>query len=422
MQIADRAGFRLSKNIRDNLLEIFLAALDQVNGRHVVSQYLNSSQYEHAAPAVVAIGKAAQAMMLGAYDAFGQKPINQGLVITKPGHLDYPTLECIGCKGLEGGHPIPNEQSLAAGYALIEFISQLPVDRPILFLISGGASSLVEVLPDGISLDELSRVNDWLLASGLPIKSVNSVRRKLSKIKGGGLLQFVACRSVDALLISDVQSDDPAVIGSGLLVAPGLIANELEGLVLPDWIQGLITRCDISPPVSQINASLQVIANLDMACKAAVNKAEELGYSVVRHDGFLCGDAEVAGKYVARELIEGASGIHIWGGETTVQLPANPGHGGRNQHLALSAAQEIAGYKGLYLLVVGTDGTDGVTDDAGALVDGKTVERAFLEGHDSTDCLCRADAGRLLAASGDLINTGPTDTNVMDLVIGLKFE
>jgi len=420
MQIADGVGFRLSKNIRDDVLEIFLAALDQVNGRHVVSQHLKSSQYEHAAPAVVAIGKAAQAMMLGAYDLLGEAISDQGMVITKAGHLEGSTVEEMGVLGLESGHPLPNEQSLDAGSMLLDFLSQQPAGRPLLFLLSGGTSSLVEVLQDGVTLSELSRANSWLLASGLPIKSINDVRRRLSKIKGGGLLQFIGQRPVDVLLISDVQGDDPAVIGSGLLVASDSTPTELNGLALPDWLQALIERCDVLRPVSQTDISLQVVANLDMACGAAVKKAEELGYAVVRHNEFLCGDAEVAGKKIAKVLKDGAVGIHIWGGETTVCLPLNSGCGGRNQHLALTVAQEIAGCDGLYLLAVGTDGSDGTTSDAGALVDGGTIARAAIEGYDSADCLRRADAGSLLAASGDLINTGPTGTNVMDLVIALK--
>ena len=412
----------MSKKIRDDLLEIFLAALDQVNGRHVVSRHLKSSQYGHAAPAVVAIGKAAQAMMLGAYDLLGEAISGQGVVITKADHLEGSTIEEIGVLGLESGHPLPNGQSLDAGCVLLDFLSQQPADRPLLFLLSGGTSSLVEVLQDGITLSELSRANSWLLASGLPIKSINSVRRKLSKIKGGGLLQFIGQHAVEALLISDVQDDDPAVIGSGLLVASDSTPTELNGLALPDWLQALVERCNVLQPASQTDISLQVVANLDMACGAAVKKAEELGYAVVRHNEFLCGDAEDAGKKIARVLKDGAVGIHIWGGETTVCLPLTPGSGGRNQHLALAAAQEIAGCGGLYLLAVGTDGSDGTTSDAGALVDGSTIVRAAIEGYDSADCLCRADAGSLLAASGDLINTGPTGTNVMDLVIALKLQ
>jgi len=410
----------MAKNKREALLNVFLAALDEVNGRRVVLRYFQSHPRNGAMPAIVAIGKAAQAMMLGACDAFGNEVVDQSLIITKFGHLNSSVIKDMGCEGLEGGHPLPNEQSLAAGHALLEFLSKQPVDRPLLFLISGGASSLVEVLRDGVSLDELGRVNSWLLASGLPIENINCVRKRLSKIKGGGLLRFIGHRPVEALYISDVPDDDPTVIGSGLLAASDPTAHMLDELALPDWLHALINRCDDSVPVSRAAISSQVVANLDIACGAAIKKAEELGYATVRHHEFLCGDAEVAGKQIARLLKEGGAGIHLWGGETTVQLPSNPGCGGRNQHLALAAAQEIARHDGLYLLAVGTDGTDGVTADTGALVDGGTIARAAIEGYDSADCLHRADAGSLLAASGDLINTGPTGTNVMDLVIALK--
>jgi len=411
----------MAKNIKKELLDIYLAALGEVNGRRAVSNYfLHHPRGAGTMPAIVAIGKAAQAMMLGACDAFGQEAVDQGLIITKSDHLNCSVMESMGCVGLESGHPLPNEKSLVAGDMLLEFLSKQPVDQPLLFLISGGASSLVEVLCDGVSLDELARVNSWLLASGLPIESINCVRRRLSKIKGGGLLRFTGSRPVEALFISDVQDNDPAVIGSGLLMASDSISTDFDGMVLPDWLQALTEKCDVSQPVSQTDMSLQVVANLDMACRAAVKKAEELGYATVRHHEFLCGDAEDAGKKIASELKDGAVGIHIWGGETTVCLPLNPGCGGRNQHLALAAAQEIAGCDDLYLLAVGTDGSDGTTSDAGALVDGGTIARAAIESYDSADCLRRADAGSLLAASGDLINTGPTGTNVMDLVIGLK--
>jgi len=412
----------MAKSIKEGLLDIYLAALDEVNGRCVVARYFLHHQRDAdmMSPAIVAIGKAAQSMMLGACDALGQKAVDQGLVITKSDYLSRSVIEGIGCVGLESGHPLPDEKSLAAGHALLEFLSKQPVDRPLLFLISGGASSLVEIPCDGISLDELCRVNSWLLASGFPIESINCVRRRLSKIKGGGLLNFIGSRQVEALLISDVQNDDPAVIGSGLLVASDPDACKFDELVLPDWLLALSEKCDISQSISQSNISLQVVANLDMACEAAVKKADELGYAITRHSEFLCGDAEEAGKKIARELKDGASGIHIWGGETTVELPLNPGCGGRNQHLALAVAQEIVGCDDLYLLAAGTDGSDGSTSDAGALVDGGTVMRAEIEGYDSGEYLRRADAGSLLAASGDLINTGPTGTNVMDLVIALK--
>ena len=407
------------KKARQDLLHIYLAALKRVNGQTCVRAHLEGRR-EKAPLSLVAIGKAAQAMAQGACDALGER-IVEGLVISKPGHLDSLALERTGLKGLEGGHPIPNEQSLAAGEALLKFLAQQPADRSLLFLISGGTSSLVEVLPDGVTLEHLRRVNQWLLGSGLPISAMNYVRKRLSTIKGGGLLQFIGDRPCEILLISDVPGDDPAVIGSGLLVPDHSSAIEPAALDLPEWLQTLREQGQKKTLPIQTNISLSIVANLAMACRAAEEKALELGYQVYRHKELLEGDAEQAGHRLAQAIIERPPGVHIWGGETTVRLPSQPGLGGRNQHLALAAALEIAGRDNIYLLAAGTDGNDGPTDDAGALVDGSTLARAAIDEFNGIDCLSRADAGRLLAASGDLINTGPTGTNVMDLVIGISF-
>ncbi len=141
-------------------------------------------------------------------------------MISKPGHIDHQSLQTHGLETIEAGHPTPDQRSLAAGARLLEFLEGLPDDRPLLFLISGGASSLVEVLRPGVGPVELEQVNEWLLANGISITDMNQVRRSLSLIKGGGLLRYIGHRPVELLLISDVPKDDPAVIGSGLLVPP----------------------------------------------------------------------------------------------------------------------------------------------------------------------------------------------------------
>jgi hydroxypyruvate reductase len=168
--------------------------------------------------------------------------------------------------------------------------------------------------------------------------------------------------------------------------------------------------------------SLQILADNRRARRAALAHARALGYAVHEPAELLAGDAAAAGRRLAAILLEGPPGVTIWGGETTVRLPPAPGVGGRNQHLALAAAGVLAGSDSCYLLAAGTDGSDGPTEDAGALVDGCTLQRASLEGFDAESSLAAANAGPLLEASGDLIATGPTGTNVMDLVIGLKSE
>lgn len=407
----------VSSDVRRDLLQIYQGALKAVDGRTCVSRALHGRS--KAPTVLVAIGKAAQAMALGAVDALGDGVVD-GLVISKPGHLDRFSLEQVGLKGLEGGHPLPDENSLAAGQALLALLERQPRDVSLLFLISGGASSLVEVLRDDIGLEDLQEVNRWLLGSGLPIQQINLVRKALSVIKGGGLLAFLGQRRAEALLISDVEGDDPSVIGSGLLASDPQLERKIAALSLPAWLTALTGRGCAPVEIGEDRVPLKVIANLEMASCAAERGAQRLGYPVVRHTAFLSGDAEQRGHELGQVLLEGSPGVHIWGGETTVRLPDQPGRGGRNQHLALAAAMEIAGQKGVYLLAVGTDGTDGNTEDAGALVDGKTLVRAANEGLDAEEYLSRADAGTLFAVTGDLINTGPTNTNVMDLIIGIK--
>ncbi|MCG7868865.1 MAG: hydroxypyruvate reductase, partial [Candidatus Thiodiazotropha taylori] len=167
---------------------------------------------------------------------------------------------------------------------------------------------------------------------------------------------------------------------------------------------------------------LQIVANLDAAKSAAAEEAEALGFSVSVSAEFLDGEAADTGRELADQVIKGPPGITIWGGETRVNLPPQPGRGGRNQHLALAAAEVLSGAEDCLLLSAGTDGTDGPTDDAGALVDGATLKRVEGLGLSAGQSLSAADAGTLLEASGDLITTGPTGTNVMDLVVGLKYE
>jgi hydroxypyruvate reductase len=353
-------------------------------------------------------------MAQGAIDVLGEQA-GDVLVITKTGHLeDLCTEPGVNC--IEADHPVPDENSLVAGQRLLGFLEAHPRGT-FLFLISGGASSLVEVLPEGIGLAQLRELTRWLLSSGLPIQSMNRIRRSLSCIKGGKLMHYLQDVSASrVLLISDVMGDDLSAIGSGLLYPSAVDVTPDE---LPDPLRSWWRTCDTSKPDHELPHV--VVASLDQAMEAAAEKARSLGLAVTVHQQKLEGDAALTGQELAHSLRHTLEpGIHIWGGETTVTLPEHPGRGGRNQHLALSAAQELEGTQGLYLLAAGTDGTDGPTEDAGGLVDGGTINRGKLDGLLVAEHLKAADAGSYLAASGDLVSTGPTGTNVMDLVIALK--
>jgi len=413
-----RPAKQTGRTSRQLLAGLFDQALAAVGGRQSVRRALQA-QVVDAPMTLIAVGKAAQSMTEGAWDVLGER-IRGGLVISKPGHLAPERLARFSLEGIEGGHPVPTEGSLSAGRRLQGVLEEAG-EETLLFLISGGASSLVEVPVSGLGLSDLARLNEWLLGSGLPIEAMNLVRKSVSRIKGGGLLSALGGRRVRALAISDVPGDDLRVIGSGLLVPEHDLASRLAALDLPDWLRswidrGLTERAEIPAQGPEI----ELIATLNVAKDRAAAAAEAAGAEAHLHREFLDGDAAERGRDLANRLIEGPAGLHIWGGETTVHLPASPGSGGRNQHLALAAAVELAGRDDCFLLSAGTDGTDGPTEDAGALVDAGTRERGEREGLDAVSALAAADAGSFLAASGDLIHTGPTGTNVMDLVLGLR--
>jgi hydroxypyruvate reductase len=369
---------------------------------------------------VVAVGKAAGAMALGAADHFGARLID-GLVVTAPGHSPSELADIAALRVLESAHPRPDERSLAAGAAVAEFISGLPAQARILFLVSGGASSLVERLVAGVDLDDLRQINDWALASGCPIGAVNALRRAISTIKGGGLAALAGRRTTLALMISDVPRDDPAVIGSGLLHAGDAISDGAPDL--PPEIAEIVARARrASLPMTEVpDVPYRIVASIRHACRAAASCGQARGLGVTVSRRRFAGDAAGLGRRFGRAVLAGPpQTLHVWGGESTITLPVDPGHGGRNQHLALAAAQVLAGSRHAALLAAGTDGIDGVTLDAGAIVDGGTLDRGCDAGFEAGRCLSGADSGRFLEASGDLLHTGPTLTNVGDLVLGAR--
>jgi glycerate 2-kinase len=401
------------------LLDVFAAALRGVEGRVVVGRALAARPLD--GPVwICAIGKAAHSMALGACDGMGRRVVG-GLLITKPGHLDPSALAGVGIESLLGGHPVPDAGSLAAGRRLVRALDALPAQTEVLFLLSGGASSLVEVPVAGLDLADLRRMNQWLLGSGLPIDAVNRVRKSVSRIKGGGLLSPLGERPTRVLAISDVPGDDPGVIGSGLLVPEIGLAEGIARLELPTWLSDWVERglADRGPLPTR-GPRIELVATLETAKAAAADAGRRAGLAVRVDAQPVEGDAVFAGRRLARALLAGPPGLSIAGGETTLRLPDAPGRGGRNQHLALAAAIELAGHSDAVLLSAGTDGTDGPTEDAGALVDGATLERIRDAGLDAARGLERADSGTLLEASGDLIRTGPTGTNVMDLILGWR--
>jgi len=410
---------RLSQPVTDPhrriLLGVFERALAAVHGRTrtraAAARLSQGNDWR-----IFAIGKAASAMTLGALDALGPRVV-EALVISRAGHFDPQLERTAGVTCLTSAHPVPDERSLAAGTELLTRLDRLPDGQKILFLISGGASSLVEALPAGVTLPDLRRVNEWGLSIGLDVVGLNRIRKSLSLIKGGRLLERLSRFEVHALLISDVPGDDPSVIGSGLLGAP---EPPIGPGRMPAWVEGLMRLAVPARIPDQLRIEREVIARLDDALDAARHAGTELGLRVAPHMNRFAGDARRLAVEFAHELVLSDADLNIWGGESTVELPAECGRGGRNQHLALAAARLIAGHDDLALLAAGTDGTDGPTSDTGALVDGSTLDRGTIAGFDAEGCLERCDSGSFLEASGDLISTGPTGTNVGDIVLGLR--
>ena len=403
---------------RDDVLKIFRGALAAVHGTGCVERFLAVRRLQGEVYAL-ALGKAAEAMLQGARSVLGQQ-LRNALLVTKPGHVTRAIKDIGDVTVIEAGHPVPDSASLQAGQAVLDFIAAAPQDARLLFLISGGTSSLVEVLPSGVSLKDLQRLNQWLLDSGLDIHDMNALRKRLSCIKGGRLAGYLHGRNVLQVLISDVPGDNPADIGSGLLV-PGE-EGHISEVPLPEWLQVLLQHSPLleQDPSCFHGIETRVIASLDDALSAAALEAKKLGYKLQVHTERLSGDAAVAGRQLAGVVVDGPPGVHLWGGETSVAMPANPGQGGRNQHLALAAAEVLAKRERVWLLAAGTDGNDGRGGAAGALVDGGTIKRGTMKYPNAAECLLRADAGSFLKQSGDLITTGPTGTNVMDMVIGVK--
>lgn len=330
---------------------------------------------------IIAVGKAATAMACAAHEVFPESPL---LIVTKYHHAEgAPAAADV----MEAAHPVLDENSIAAGARVLETVQNMSADRHLMLLVSGGASALVEAPADGLSLDDLSSRAQQMLASGADIHAMNAARMQASRIKGGKLLGAFRGARVTTLAISDVEGDSLQVIGSGIGAAPAEPAFTFEA---------------------------RIVASNAIARAAVCRAATEAGLIVGHEEETLYADVNAVAPRIAAALKNASPGVHLFGGEPTVVLPPDPGQGGRNQALALLLAREIAGVQGLQILVAGTDGTDGPTDAAGAIVDGATWEASGQEALD------RADAGRWLDARGALLKTGPTGTNVMDLVIARK--
>lgn len=411
------------------------AALDAVDPAGAVARALSARGDDLARARrveVLALGKAAAGMAAAAVEAVeGARPgwTPAGMVLTKDGH--GPAVP--GLDFFEAAHPVPDARGVAAAEALLARARALGPDDLALVLVSGGGSALTPAPVEGVTLAELQATTDLLLASGVSIDGVNCVRRHLSRLAGGGLARALAPARVLGLLLSDVPGDRPEDIASGPLSAdptgfrdalavlreaglegrvPGVVAQYLE-----DGEAGRVPETSKSGDPALGRVEVEVVASNRLALDAAEAAAGRAGLRVVRA-GDLEGEARRAAAALADQARAAPPGtLLLAGGETTVTLGRDPGTGGRNQEVALALALAFEGRGDLTALALGTDGTDGPTDAAGGVVDGGSAARMRTAGLDPVEALARHDAYPALEAGGDLVRTGPTGTNVMDLVM-----
>ena len=365
---------------------------------------------------LVAVGKAACPMASAALQALGGR-VHAGIVITKHGHgvpLPAPL------QVLEAGHPVPDAATYTATAQALALTANLTPDDQVLFLLSGGGSALFE--QPLLSPQELADVTQQLLACGAAITQVNTIRKRLSAVKGGRFALHCAPAQVWSVVLSDVLGDRLDMIASGPACPDRSTAEEAMEIVnrYALRLSPQALACLRRPTPSALpNAQSIVTGSVRQLVDAAARTCRCLGYDVEILTDCLQSEARDAGRWLAREaLARSGPRALLAGGETVVHV-TGPGLGGRNQELALSAAAQIAGQRALAIFSFGSDGTDGPTDAAGGYVDGQTQAALARQGISIPDVLALNDAYHALAACGGLIKTGPTGTNVNDLSVAL---
>ncbi|MEZ0397234.1 MAG: DUF4147 domain-containing protein [Anaerolineales bacterium] len=379
---------------------------------------------------LLALGKAAAPMAAALADLLGER-LTAGLVVTKHAASGG---RLAGLTVLEGDHPVPGPRSLEAGERILEFVSALGSGDLLFCLISGGGSALAAAPLPGVALADLQALTGALLACGARIDEINALRRRLDRLKGGGLVRLAGGATVIGLILSDVVGSPLEAIASGP-TAPDpsrraealavLSKYKLHKKIPASVLHSLRTSAETPKAGDPLFASVQnvIIGSNLTAAQAALKQAEAEGFHpyLLRTD--LQGEARQAGFELATQLRQAwqtgdpvpPPACLVAGGETTVSLRGG-GRGGRNTELALSAVTELAGFPGVLLVTLASDGEDGPTEAAGAVVTGETFRRAAALGLHPVEYLERNDSYSFFAALGDLLKPGPTGTNVNDLV------
>ena len=368
---------------------------------------------------LVAAGKAAWQMAKAARDCLGDR-IDSGVVVTKYGHVMGP-LGNFDCR--EAGHPVPDENSFSATQAALDLVSNLTETDTVLFLLSGGGSALFEkpLVPGEVLQD----ITGQLLACGADIVEINTIRKRLSAVKGGRFAECCAPAKVFSIVLSDILGDPLDMIASGPAVPDTTTCAQAEAIAqkyalrLTEEAKACLHT---ETPKQLTNVTTQITGSVRELCAAAAAECEKLGYEPVLLTDQLCCQAKEAGSFLGTVLRthhgQGRKLAFLAGGETVVQLTGH-GKGGRNQELALAAAPALEGLSGVCVFSVGSDGTDGPTDAAGGYVDGQSNAELTAKGLSVFAVLKENDAYHALERIGGLIVTGPTGTNVNDVAVAL---
>ena len=433
------------ETLRQHAMEIFQAALKAVDPveailRHVkrVDDGLQIGEHrfvfkDYDRILVAGAGKAGAPMARALEDLLGDN-IADGVIVVKEGHglpLEHIRIH-------EASHPVPDERGIKGAEEILSLVKAAGERDLVLCLISGGGSALLVAPAEGVTLEDKQAVTRLLLACGADIHEINTIRKHLSRAKGGGLARFAYPATVVSLILSDVIGDDLNVIASGPAVPDTSTFEDtrrvLEKYDIQDRVpasvqsriqQGLVGDIEDTPKIGDAvfqKCYTELVGTNIQALKAAGQQAEELGYQTLILSSTVEGEAREVVKVltaIGKEVRDSGNPLSapaciLCGGETTVTIRGD-GKGGRNQEFALAAALGLDGIENIVVLAGGTDGNDGPTDAAGAMADGRTLARARTKGLDPLDYLRRNDSYHFFQALDDLVITGPTLTNVMDV-------
>ena len=408
----------MNRQLREHADQIVREAIAAVQPDAAVQRALKSMEFSGRV-LLVAAGKAAWQMAKAASDCLGDR-IENGVVVTKYDHVMGPIAN-FTC--FEAGHPVPDENSFKGTQAALDLVADLTEKDTVLFLLSGGGSALFE--KPLVSGEELQDITSQLLACGADIVEINTIRKRLSQVKGGRFAQLCWPGKVEAVVLSDILGDPLDMIASGPACPDSSTAEDAQrirkkyNLRMSETAENLL---GVETPKALDNVHTQINGSVRELCAAAAVTCRNLGYEPVILTDQLCCQAREAGSFLASILKTHSADpkalAFIAGGETVVKLTGH-GKGGRNQEIALSAAAGIANLERAAVFSVGSDGTDGPTDAAGGYADGDTCAELAKHGLSIDAVLQDNDAYHALEKTGGLIITGPTGTNVNDVAVAL---